>query len=419
MVSMVQPAPDEISSCNLLVSSSSRAPRRARREIVARLRELGDEAPLVIPTDRKGLIAVRAHVDPRAVIRGLRARHEISPGAFRSTSKWVPVDLWAAPDLESLRAAVVRLRDRIMPDERWRLTVERRSTGCPPLAEIIDALAALVDAPVDLSHPEKILLVELFAGGAALAVVTPAESLSLFAPAALAGAAAPRRSAASEEVMEQAVEIPAGAVTLHGDLAIPEGSRGIVLFAHGSGSSRMSPRNRYVAGVLRDSGLATLLMDLLTLDEESIDVRTGHLRFDIAFLAGRLVAATDWLTSGAATRHLAVGYFGASTGAGAALVAAAQRPDVVRTIVSRGGRPDLAGAALGSVKAPTLLIVGGHDHPVIGMNREAMAKMRTEVKLEIVPGASHLFEEPGTLEVVARLARDWFAHHLQQVRPAA
>ncbi len=219
--------------------------------------------------------------------------------------------------------------------------------------------------------------------------------------------------------MEKPVRIPAGAVTLHGDLAVPEGSQGIVLFAHGSGSSRMSPRNRFVAQVLMDAGLATLLMDLLTVDEEAADMRSGHLRFDIGFLAERLVAATDWLTSSPATGRLAVGYFGASTGAGAALVAAAQRPDVVRTIVSRGGRPDLAGDALERVKAPTLLIVGGHDGPVIDMNRDAMARMRAEVKIEIVPGASHLFEEPGRLEAVARLARDWFARHLLGARPAA
>ena len=179
-------------------------------------------------------------------------------------------------------------------------------------------------------------------------------------------------------VRETPVAIPVGAATLHGDLAWPEACGGIVLFAHGSGSSRHSPRNRYVAGVLRAAGLATLLLDLLT-----------------------------------------VGYFGASTGAGAALVAAAQRPERVCAVVSRGGRPDLAGEALGRVKAPTLLIVGGHDVPVIGMNREAMARMRAEVKLEIVPGATHLFEEPGTLEVVARLARDWFANHLAGGRAAA
>lgn len=211
---------------------------------------------------------------------------------------------------------------------------------------------------------------------------------------------------------ERPVRIPAGTVSLHGDLARPDDCRGIVLFAHGSGSSRHSPRNRYVADVLRQAGLATLLMDLLTGEEESIDARTAHLRFDITLLAERLVAATDWLASEPTTHGLAVGYFGASTGAGAALVAAARRPDAVRAIVSRGGRPDLARGALARVTAPTLLIVGGHDLPVIDMNREAMAQMRAEVKLEIVPGATHLFEEPGTLEAVALMARDWFARHL-------
>jgi dienelactone hydrolase len=218
---------------------------------------------------------------------------------------------------------------------------------------------------------------------------------------------------------EHPVRIPAGAVTLLGDLAQPDDCRGIVLFAHGSGSSRHSPRNRYVAGVLREAGLATLLMDLLTMDEEAVDTRTGHLRFDIALLAGRLAAVTDWVASEPTTGGLVTGYFGASTGAGAALVAAAERPNLVRAIVSRGGRPDLAGAALGRVKAPTLLIVGGRDVPVIGMNRDAMAQMRAEVALEIVPGATHLFEEPGTLEAVARLARGWFTRHLGGRRAAA
>ena len=208
------------------------------------------------------------------------------------------------------------------------------------------------------------------------------------------------------------VSVPAGTVAIQGDLALPDGSLGVVLFAHGSGSSRHSPRNRYVAAELRGARLGTLLMDLLTLDEEAVDARTSHLRFDVPLLARRLVAATDWLVSEPATGALSVGYFGASTGAAAALVAAAERPDAVRAIVSRGGRPDLAGAALGRVKAPTLLIVGGHDEPVIEMNREAMARMQSEVRLEIVPGATHLFEEPGTLEMVARLAREWFARHL-------
>lgn len=217
---------------------------------------------------------------------------------------------------------------------------------------------------------------------------------------------------------ERSVGIPVGEATVHGDLAWPDDCRGVVLFAHGSGSSRHSPRNRHVAAVLREAGLATLLMDLLTVDEETADMRTGHLRFDITLLAERLVAATDWLASQATRGGQAIGYFGASTGAGAALVAAAERPDLVRAIVSRGGRPDLAGAALGRVKAPTLLIVGGRDVPVIGMNRDAMARMRAEVRLEIVPGATHLFEEPGTLEAVARLARDWFARHLDRASAA-
>ncbi len=211
---------------------------------------------------------------------------------------------------------------------------------------------------------------------------------------------------------EHLVKVPAGGVTLEGDLAVPEGSRGVVLFAHGSGSSRHSPRNRHVAQVLRAGGLGTLLMDLLTADEEAVDVRTGHLRFDIDLLARRLVAATDWLGEHPETRDLRIGYFGASTGAGAALVAATERPEVIGAIVSRGGRPDLAGPALPRVQAPTLLIVGGNDVPVIMMNREALAQLHAEAKLEIVPGATHLFEEPGTLDVVARLARDWFERHL-------
>lgn len=210
----------------------------------------------------------------------------------------------------------------------------------------------------------------------------------------------------------QIVRVPAGQAVLEGALAIPRDAEGIVLFAHGSGSSRHSPRNKYVAGVLQESGLATLLLDLLTPDEEAVDLRTRHLRFDIELLAQRLVSATDWLARAQDTSHLRVGYFGASTGGGAALVAAAERPDAVHAVVSRGGRPDLAGDALPRVRAPTLLIVGGDDAPVIGMNEDAMAHMRAEVRLEIVAGATHLFEEPGALEAVARLARDWFVQYL-------
>ena len=208
------------------------------------------------------------------------------------------------------------------------------------------------------------------------------------------------------------VKLSAGGVTLEGDLAVPAGSRGVVLFAHGSGSSLMSPRNRYVAQVLRDGGLATLLFDLLTANEERVDLRTGHLRFNIELLAERLVGATDWLKNNPATQPLRIGYFGASTGAAAALMAATERPQDVGAIVSRGGRPDLAGPALPRVKAPTLLIVGGLDDVVIQLNQDALKKLRAEAKLEIVPGATHLFEEPGTLEVVASLASGWFRRYL-------
>ena len=208
------------------------------------------------------------------------------------------------------------------------------------------------------------------------------------------------------------VRVRAGRVTLEGDLQIPEGAVGVVLFAHGSGSSRHSTRNRYVAAQLQAAGLTTLLIDLLTLEEEAVDQHTAHLRFDIPLLAERLVAATRWLGEDPSTRSLSVGYFGASTGAAAALVAAATIPDPVRAVVSRGGRPDLADEALPRVAAPTLLIVGGRDLAVLDLNRIAMARMTAVTRLEIVPGATHLFEEAGALEVVAHMARDWFLRHL-------
>ena len=213
---------------------------------------------------------------------------------------------------------------------------------------------------------------------------------------------------------ERLVQVGAGSVVLEGNLGVPENAQGVVLFAHGSGSSRHSSRNRFVARQLREAGLATLLIDLLTQDEEQVDMRTRHLRFDIGLLAERLVGAAEWLARDPDTAGLRVGLFGASTGGGAALVAAAERPDAIGAVVSRGGRPDLAGPALPRVQAPTLLIVGGNDVPVIGMNQDAMARMQTEVRLEIVPGATHLFEEPGALEEVARLARDWFVRHLDR-----
>jgi putative phosphoribosyl transferase len=213
-------------------------------------------------------------------------------------------------------------------------------------------------------------------------------------------------------MINQVVPIPLGGVVLEGNLVVPDHAAGVVLFAHGSGSSRHSPRNRLVARNLQSAGLATLLIDLLTADEEASEAETGALRFDIGLLADRLIAVTDWLLANDHTRHLRIGYFGSSTGGGAALVAAALRADLIDAVVSRGGRPDLAGAALEHVRAPTLLIVGGRDTPVIHMNQAAMAALGGDKRLQIVPGATHLFSEPGALETVARLARDWFVAHL-------
>lgn len=220
----------------------------------------------------------------------------------------------------------------------------------------------------------------------------------------------------SQTAEERGVRVHTGIVTLAGNLVLPEDASGVVLFAHGSGSSRLSPRNRAVARDLSERGLATLLVDLLTSEEESIDAETAHLRFDIGLLANRLAGAKEWLKEQPETRDLEIGYFGASTGAAAALVAAALHPKSIGAIVSRGGRPDLAGDLLPRVQAPTLLIVGGEDLPVIEMNRQAFAQLTCRKRLEIIPGATHLFEEPGTLEAVADLAGDWFLRHLAAPR---
>jgi dienelactone hydrolase len=216
---------------------------------------------------------------------------------------------------------------------------------------------------------------------------------------------APRRQAAASDV-----HIRSGAVTLEGELVLPEQAEGVVLFAHGSGSSRHSPRNQFVAQTIREAGIGTLLFDLLTQDEEAEDRYTRHLRFDIGLLAERLVDATYWIKG--EFDHLHVGYFGASTGAAAALVAAAELGEIVCAIVSRGGRPDLARGALPRVKAPTLLVVGELDYPVIALNEQAYAQLRCEKEIEIVSEASHLFEEPGALEQVADLAAHWFQRHV-------
>jgi dienelactone hydrolase len=218
--------------------------------------------------------------------------------------------------------------------------------------------------------------------------------------------------ASGPERIAHSLEINVGPLTLQGDLVVPGGARGVVLFAHGSGSGRHSPRNRYVAGVLQQQGVATLLLDLLTEEEEEVDQEKAHLRFDIGLLAGRLLGATDWLREQPQTADLPVGYFGASTGGGAALVAAAKRPAAVAAVVSRGGRPDLAGPYLPRVQAPTLLIVGGADTVVLRLNDAALEQLGVRDKqLVTVPGATHLFEEPAALEEVARLAADWFVGH--------
>jgi putative phosphoribosyl transferase len=215
------------------------------------------------------------------------------------------------------------------------------------------------------------------------------------------------------------VRVPAGAAVCDGELRVPELATGLVIFAHGSGSSRFSSRNRAVAGALEESGFGTLLLDLLTPAEAAVDDVTRRYRFDIDMLGRRVIAASDWAIGRRELQRLPVAFFGASTGAAAALIAAAERPDVARAVISRGGRPDLAGEALPRVQAPTLLIVGGDDEPVIGLNREAMEQMRALVRLEIVQGATHLFEEPGTLEKVSQLAAAWCRRYLHSYPPEA
>jgi len=227
---------------------------------------------------------------------------------------------------------------------------------------------------------------------------------------AYAGSQEPK--APREGVQERSVHILLGQADLIGDLTIPEHATGLVLFAHGSGSSRLSPRNRYVAGVLNGSGLATLLVDLLTTREERIDLHTREFRFNIGLLAERLIGLTEWRRAHPDLSALSLGYFGASTGSAAALIAAAARPQHVRAVVSRGGRPDMATSSLSRVQAPTLLIVGGADVPVIDLNRQAFDELQCDKKFDIVPGATHLFEEPGALETVAHLAADWYRQHL-------
>jgi len=295
----------------------------------------------------------------------------------------------------------------------------RRVVLAVPLGspDTVEALAQEADEILCLSpHPD------LYAIGLWYENFEPVEDedvVALLEKAHAQGAA----TRPAKRLVEKSVHIAMGGAELEGDLSGPSGAQGIVLFAHGSGSSRKSPRNRFVASVLQRTGLATLLFDLLTADEERADAIDAHLRFDIDLLARRLVVATDWVHSQRETRSLRIGYFGASTGAAAALIAAVERPDVVDAVVSRGGRPDLAERWLPRVRAPTLLIVGGDDRDVLAVNRSALRQLRSAKQLEIVPHATHLFEEPGTLERVADVAAAWFRRNLArarvEVRPGA
>lgn len=216
----------------------------------------------------------------------------------------------------------------------------------------------------------------------------------------------------NREDVGELVHVSTNGATVEANLSIPEGAEGIVLFAHGTGSSRHSPRNNFVADELRDGGLATLLIDLMTPEEKQVDRRTRQIRFDIDRLAQRVTGATDWLLEQPETEDLNLGYFGSSTGAAGALIAATERPDAAKAVVSRGGRVDMAEAVLDQVRAPTLFIVGGNDYRVLQLNRQALEQLESEKELEIVAGAGHLFEEPGALDEVARLAREWFQEHL-------
>jgi putative phosphoribosyl transferase len=301
----------------------------------------------------------------------------------------------------STRAALLALR----------LLHPRRLVLAVPVGarQTIESLRSEVDDLVCLHAPEELRAIGAFyldfsqtEDGDVLELLRRARQDEGRAPALAAEGTSPGQ--------EWPVRVAANGYTLEGTLTVPRGARGIVLFAHGSGSSRRSPRNRYVAGVLNRAGLATLLFDLLTPDEEA--GVSGDQRFNIDLLAGRLLGATEWVSCRPETQGLRVGYFGASTGAAAALVAAADWPDVVEAVVSRGGRPDLAGDALARVKAATLLIVGGDDVEVLALNRAARRRLRAESDLAIVPGATHLFEEPGALEKVADLAAGWFTRHL-------
>jgi putative phosphoribosyl transferase len=327
-----------------------------------------------------------------------------------------------APPLDVRGRTVILVDDGIATGGTARAalqTLRKRGAGRVVLAvpvassHSVAALAPFADEIVCLYPEEDFFAVGLWYED--FSTTTDDEVVDLLERAKAEREGAPPVRSHSERVpvaVDRDVRIPMSDGSIEGTLTVPAGAKGLVIFAHGSGSSRHSPRNRYVAAEIQREGLATLLLDLLTLEEEEADAGTAHLRFDIELLASRLVLATDWARNANETKGLAIGYFGASTGAGAALVAAAQRPECVGAVVSRGGRPDLAGSSLVHVRAPTLLLVGGDDRQVLKLNREALVRLGCKKLLEVVPGATHLFEEPGTLEEVAQSAGRWFVRHL-------
>lgn len=436
----------------------------AGRRLADRLRELQAENPIVLALPRGGvpvgyevaralgapldLIIARKLGAPGQPELGIGA---IAPGGVRILNEEAvrmlglrdeEIEAIAAQEEEEMRRRLRRFRGNRPPPELRDRTVllvddglatgvtakaairairrenPRRILFAVPVcaSETAQALANEVDDLICLEAPPYFGAVGLWYQN--FEQTADAEVLALL-ERARKQSAGPKREERPMEFDSEAVRpvtIALGRILLEGNLRIPSGARGAVLFAHGSGSSRFSPRNRFVAEVLHQAGLATLLIDLLTLKEEQIDRVTAALRFNIGLLAERLVGVTDWLIQQPETRFLKAGYFGSSTGAAAALIAAARRPDRVAAIVSRGGRPDLAGPALAQVRAPTLFIVGGEDSLVIDLNKEAMAQMTAPKELKIIPGATHLFEEPGALEQVARLAADWFVRHLGAAR---
>jgi putative phosphoribosyl transferase len=292
------------------------------------------------------------------------------------------------------------------------ITREADEVICPLVPEPFHAVGAWYYDFTQITHEEAADFLDK--SRAWLAPAMTAESAAAPAPTGGSGWA-PEPATGQPPRIESDLRIPAGKITLSADLSMPADPKGLILFSHGSGSGRHSPRNMQVAASLNRAGFATLLMNLLTTDEESADRKSGAFRFDVGLLAGRLVDTTHWIRSKPELARLKLGYFGASTGAAAALIAAAKLPEHVAAVVSRGGRPDLAGATLTEVEAPTLLIVGGADDAVLEVNQEAMDALRCEKQLEIIPGATHLFEERGALEQVARLAGDWFKSHLAEM----